>query len=128
MSGTLLAALAVLSLASYWTPAFHWLLGTTLVYATFWAAYVPNLHWFNRAGDYSYGLYIYAFPVGQTLRQYFEHIGPLQMFAACSVATLACAVLSWHLVEQPALRLKRVRFRENIRRLLRGSPAAGTSE
>jgi peptidoglycan/LPS O-acetylase OafA/YrhL len=87
-----------------------------LVYAVFWLAYVPKLHWFNRAGDYSYGLYIYAFPIEQTLRQSFPAILPLQMFAAASVLTLACAMLSWHFVEQPALKLKNVRFRDVLRR------------
>jgi peptidoglycan/LPS O-acetylase OafA/YrhL len=128
LSGIALAVLVVISLALYRTSAFHWLLGATLAYGTLWTAYVPNLHWFNRLGDYSYGLYIYAFPVGQTLRQYFEHIGPLQMFAACSVLTLACAAFSWHLVEQPALRLKRVRFRQTLWRLLRRRSTAATPE
>jgi peptidoglycan/LPS O-acetylase OafA/YrhL len=128
LSGIALAVMAALSLALYRTPAFHWLLGATLAYGTLWIAYVPNLHWFNRAGDYSYGLYIYAFPVGQTLRQYFEHIQPLQLFACTSVLTLICAVFSWHVVEQPALGLKRVRFRQTLWRLLRRRPAAETSE
>lgn len=87
-----------------------------LVYATFWVAYVPDLHFFNRAGDYSYGLYIYAFPIGQALRQYLPDIQPLQLFGLCSLLTLACAMLSWHLVEHPALRLKKIKFRQLIRR------------
>lgn len=126
LSGILLAALALLSLALYWTPASHWLLGITLAYGTFWLAYVPDLHWFNRAGDYSYGLYIYAFPVGQTLRQYFPEIHALELFVCASLLTLACAAFSWHFVESPALRLKRVRFRERLGRLLRVKSAAGT--
>jgi peptidoglycan/LPS O-acetylase OafA/YrhL len=85
---------------------------------------VPNLHLFNRLGDYSYGLYIYAFPIQQTLRQYFVDIGPLQLFAAASVLTLLCAMLSWHLIEEPALCLKGVSFREMGRHLLRRRSAA----
>jgi peptidoglycan/LPS O-acetylase OafA/YrhL len=87
-----------------------------LVYAAFWFAYVPNLHFFNRAGDYSYGLYIYAFPIEQALRQYIPAILPLELFGLASLLTLACAMLSWHFVEQPALRLKKVKFRELFRR------------
>lgn len=87
-----------------------------VVYATFWFAYVPNLHFFNRAGDYSYGLYIYAFPIGQALRQYIPHILPLQLFGLVSLLTLGCAMLSWHFVEHPALRLKKIKFRELMRR------------
>ncbi len=88
-----------------------------LVYAVFWFAYIPNLHFYNRVGDYSYGLYIYAYPIQQTLRYYFPDILPLQLFAAASVATLVCAMLSWHLVEHPALLLKRMSFRQALARL-----------
>lgn len=88
-----------------------------LVYAVFWFAYIPNLHFYNRVGDYSYGLYIYAYPIQQTFRYYFPDILPLQLFAAASVATLVCAMLSWHLVEHPALLLKRMSFRQALARL-----------
>lgn len=127
LSGVALAALAALSLLLLKTPAYHWMLGATLAYGTLWVAYVPDLHWFNRAGDYSYGLYIYAFPISQTFKQYFWHIDPLLLFPCTALATLACAAFSWHLVEQPALRLKRVRFRQQLRKLLRRRPATGAS-
>jgi peptidoglycan/LPS O-acetylase OafA/YrhL len=100
----------------YRTPVFPDAFTAWLVYAVFWLAYVPNLHWFNRAGDYSYGLYIYAFPIEQTLRQCFPAILPLELFPAASVLTLGCAMLSWHFIEQPALRLKNLRFRDLLRR------------
>jgi peptidoglycan/LPS O-acetylase OafA/YrhL len=116
LSTWLLAAAVVPVVVLYRTPAFPDAFTAWLVYAVFWLAYVPNLHWFNRAGDYSYGLYIYAFPIEQALRQYFPAILPLELFATAAVLTLGCAMLSWHLVEQPALKLKKVKFRELIRR------------
>lgn len=128
LSSLLMLLLLVPAVACFHTAAFPYLFLGWLVYVTMWFAYVPNLHWFNRMGDYSYGLYIYAYPVQQTLRHYFPHILPLQMFPAATVVTLACAALSWHLVEEPALRLKRVRFREQLGKLLRRTPATGTSE
>lgn len=102
--------------------AFSGVFSVWLVYAVFWAAYVPNLHFFNRLGDYSYGLYIYAFPIQQTLRQYFPDIAPLTLFACASVATVICAALSWHLVEEPALRLKSVDFGKKFARFKRFTP------
>ena len=116
LSTWLLAAGAVPVVLLYDTPMFPHAFSVWLVYAVFWLAYVPNLHWFNRMGDYSYGLYIYAFPIEQTLRQYFPAILPLQLFAAASVLTLGCAMLSWHFVEHPALRLKNVSLRTLVRR------------
>lgn len=62
---------------------------------------------FGRYGDLSYGIYIYAFPVQQTvLWMGGKSLGFLPGLAIASVATVACAFLSWHLVEAPALRLK----------------------
>ena len=119
LSTWILAALtAVMVLARYHLKPqdFDYVFTPWLVYFTFWFAYVPNLHFFNRAGDYSYGLYIYAFPVQQTLRQYIPDIMPLGLFALASLLTLGCAMLSWHLVEHPALRLKKVKFRGLFRR------------
>ncbi len=109
---------AVLLLARLYLPFsyLNYVFTPWLVYAAFWFAYVPNLHFFNRAGDYSYGLYIYAFPIEQALRQYMPAILPLEVFGLASLLTLVCAMLSWHFVEQPALKLKKVKFRELFRR------------
>ena len=40
----------------------------------------------------------------------------MELFSCASLLTLGCAMLSWYLVEQPALRLKRVKFGELFRR------------
>ncbi|MEU0056416.1 acyltransferase [Streptomyces sp. NPDC006334] len=65
---------------------------------------------FRRIGardDYSYGIYIYGFPVQQTLAVLgYSRFGmPLYLLLSLSFA-LILAVASWHLVERPALRLK----------------------
>ncbi|MFJ9741805.1 acyltransferase family protein [Streptomyces sp. NPDC101166] len=65
---------------------------------------------FRRVGardDYSYGIYIYGFPVQQTLvvLGYARFGMPLYLLLSMSF-TLILAVASWHLVERPALRLK----------------------
>ena len=79
-----------------------------LTYAVLVAACHPRLLWpaFNRLGDYSYGLYIYAFPIQQTIVQLTPGIGPLPLFALAAPLTLFVAALSWHVVERPALGLK----------------------
>jgi peptidoglycan/LPS O-acetylase OafA/YrhL len=60
-----------------------------------------------RFGDLSYGLYIYGWPVQQGLL--YASGGRLlwwQLFPLALAIAAALAFLSWHLVEQPALRLK----------------------
>jgi peptidoglycan/LPS O-acetylase OafA/YrhL len=61
---------------------------------------------FNRLGDYSYGLYLYAYPIQQSLVQTQPGIGSLPLFAEAFALTLAVAVASWHGIESPALELK----------------------
>jgi peptidoglycan/LPS O-acetylase OafA/YrhL len=88
-------------------PAFRPVLVLALSYAVFVAGHLPGrlLRSYNRLGDYSYGTYIYAFPV-QQLVAFWGVTVPLANIAAALPLTLLCAVLSWHLVERPALRLK----------------------
>jgi peptidoglycan/LPS O-acetylase OafA/YrhL len=57
-------------------------------------------------GDFSYGLYLWGWPAQQWIEGTGTDFGPLlNAFAALPVA-LAFAVLSWFLVERPALALK----------------------
>jgi peptidoglycan/LPS O-acetylase OafA/YrhL len=64
------------------------------------------VRWPARLGDYSYGLYVWAFPVQQTVSKVLEPTSGWVMFAVALPATAVLAVLSWHLVESPALKLK----------------------
>jgi peptidoglycan/LPS O-acetylase OafA/YrhL len=56
--------------------------------------------------DYSYGIYIYAFPAQQIAIAMGWSTDPLSNVAIGFMLTLPCAALSWHLIEQPALKAK----------------------
>ena len=60
--------------------------------------------WHQR--DYSYGIYIYAFPVQQTLAFFWSHMPLTAYLLSTFVITVALAATSWHFVEKPALKLK----------------------
>lgn len=67
----------------------------------------PFLNRFGRFGDFSFGIYIYAFPVQQTVVwANGKDMSFVHGLALSALVTLVCAVLSWHLVERPALGLK----------------------
>ena len=67
-----------------------------------WLPRVPQ-----RLGDWSYGAYLYGFPVQQVLAHYKLHEASFAGFVVAStVVTFALAGLSWHLVEKQALRWK----------------------
>jgi peptidoglycan/LPS O-acetylase OafA/YrhL len=84
-------------------------LGVALGYTVFWLAYVPRgpLLSYNRLGDYSYGIYIYAFPIQGLVAWLFGPTTPLVNIALSLPVTVFCAILSWHLVEAPSLALLR---------------------
>jgi peptidoglycan/LPS O-acetylase OafA/YrhL len=62
---------------------------------------------FGKYGDFSYGIYIYAFPTQQTLVEILgKDINPYLFFLIAFSITICFAFLSWHLIESPALRFK----------------------
>ena len=67
------------------------------------AAYsLPFLNNFGKYGDFTYGLYIYHFPIIQLFRQYnlFEKYNPILMAISVILITLLFAVLSWFFIEK----------------------------
>lgn len=80
-----------------------------LPYAVFYAAFLRGrANHFGKYGDFSYGFYLYAFPVQQTVLHFFPKIGLLELMGLAFVITMCCAYLSWNLVEKRALHLKNV--------------------
>lgn len=60
---------------------------------------------FNKA-DYSYGIYIWAFPVQQSLYYCFPNNGAIFHLVIGFLITLFFAAFSWHCIEKPSLKLK----------------------
>ena len=99
----------LLPLVFFKTQIFLFLFYLALVYCTFWFAFVPAgfIRRFNEIGDYSYGLYIYAFPIQQSLVNLFSGMKqPTLLFISAFFLTLSLACISWHWIEKPALKLK----------------------
>ena len=61
-----------------------------------------------ESGDYSYGMYLYAYPIQQTVVLFLGPNRPLATLGASSLVIMLFAVLSWHAVEKHALRFKGV--------------------
>ncbi len=94
------------------TPVYDEALKLALLYSVFWLAFIPAgaIRAYNRLGDYSYGLYIYAFPIQQTVIVLLPESGALTNFAISFPITLVLAMVSWTFVEKPALALKQRRM------------------
>lgn len=85
-----------------------------LVFAT-WFSYLVLYISFHRRirfpdlgkyGDFSYGLYLYAFPMTQVNILVFGPENPWFIVLATSVTAMILAMASWFFVEKPFLRLK----------------------
>lgn len=101
-----MAACAFAAVLAHSTPGFGPVAVLTAIYFTFWAAYrLPTMRW-PGGQDYSYGLFLYGFPVQQSLMALLPALMPLQLLALSAAGAMALAALSWHLVERPALRFK----------------------
>lgn len=60
---------------------------------------------FGKFGDFSFGLYLYAFPI----QQLFSNLGVNNFMLHISLSTMTAmvlAVISWRFIEEPALSLK----------------------
>ncbi len=79
-----------------------------IAYIVFYLAYIPSgkIRNFNKFGDYSYGLYIYAFPVQQSIAALVQNISVEIMLITSFSITLIIAVLSWHLIEKKFLQMR----------------------
>jgi peptidoglycan/LPS O-acetylase OafA/YrhL len=81
--------------AAFFAPA--------LCYLTLWAACQPYLRFpnFAKYGDFSYGIYLYAFPIQQILVALFPgRFTPWTLFAAAATLSVIAGAMSWHLVEK----------------------------
>ena len=67
----------------------------------------PILRDAGRYGDFSYGFYLWAWPMQQLVIVFLGVETPVAILLALSAAgALAIAIASWHLVEAPSLRFK----------------------
>ncbi|MCF7999474.1 MAG: acyltransferase [Methylovulum sp.] len=84
----------------------------TTTYLMIYLATVIPLYNFGASNDFSYGLYIYAFPVQKTLTELsLNSYGLLAYFIISMFFSMIFAVLSWYTIEKKALQLKKLTFR-----------------
>lgn len=98
----------------YYTIAYKGfdLLGPFLItYVVFFAGSKLPFTGFDRYGDWSYGMYIYAFPIQQFLAVLgVQRYGFFVFFIFSFLLATVFAAASYHLIEAPALRAKNLRL------------------
>jgi peptidoglycan/LPS O-acetylase OafA/YrhL len=102
----LIAGVLLLAVATG-AGAYAWAAPVLLPFSVLQLAALIRGAWLDRLGDYSYGIYVYHFPLQQTLVFFGWGAGSAWMLFGLAIAlVLPVAVASWHGVEKPALRLK----------------------
>ena len=122
-------ALAAATVLLHGTVLFEIFFVTAIAYGTFVLAYRPGgwLRRYNDLGDYSYGMYVFAFPVQQAAIELAGPMSPLTNMVMALPVTLLLAVLSWYIVEQPSL-TRRHHLARLLGRLRRDSPEVASEK
>lgn len=104
---TPLIAVPLLALTWYFhgTPAYEVIEKLLIAYTVIWIGFLPASlsRKLARMGDISYGIYILAFPIQQTIQLLVPGIQPLELFILALLLTVPLAILSWQVVERPSL-------------------------
>jgi len=109
-SRTLLGVALLLLIATDLLHVLPWALPFAFGYVLFYTAFSQRLKLqrFAKYGDFSYGIYLYAFPIQQMLVAYFARsLNAYTLAAAAFVLSLGMAILSWNLVEKRFLKRRR---------------------
>jgi peptidoglycan/LPS O-acetylase OafA/YrhL len=87
-------------------------------YTIFFLAFLPSkrIRRFAKSGDYSYGMYLFGFPIQQLVTMYSGYAlltllpgfaNRCLLFVIVFAITYLCAAASWRFIEYPCLKLKR---------------------
>lgn len=96
-------ALVYMSWASRKAGIYPAVFAISVTYFCFWFAYaIPRLPG-QRAGDPSYGIYLWGWPLQQVFAMLAPGAGPLPSFLVCAALAVLVGFLSWRLIEHPVL-------------------------
>lgn len=105
-----LFAFIALAISFFWIKCIDMVLPLAGSYFLFFLVFHPRIPFggFAKYGDFSYGVYLYGWPV-QALVFYFfkDYIHPYSFFFIALPIAVLMAFLSWHIVEKPLLKFKK---------------------
>lgn len=102
-----LVLFAVIAFLSVGQASYEVVVRGGLAYATLWLAFLPRIALPRWAADYSYGIYLYGWPVQQIIAMVAPDMSPVILAAIALPLSWLCGAASWHLVEKHPIAWKR---------------------
>jgi peptidoglycan/LPS O-acetylase OafA/YrhL len=90
------------------TPTFEYAYSLLIITLFLAMSFGRQFAWMDRYGDFSYGIYLYGWPVQQLVVYVFPGISALADAAISILLCIGIGFLSWHLVEKRALAQRHV--------------------
>ena len=108
-----LLALGIPMYFSYGGPFYNAAFGVWFAYLILYISFHRTISFpdLGKHGDFSYGLYLYAFPMTQLNILVFGAESPWLIVVLTFLLSMALAMASWFFIENPCLRLKGVHHR-----------------
>jgi peptidoglycan/LPS O-acetylase OafA/YrhL len=97
------APMVVIAAMLQGTAVQEYALYTALFYCVLVMAASPKLHRFALPGDYSFGVYIYGFPIQQTVQHFLPNLTSYPSNLICLPLALIAGYFSWTFIERPTL-------------------------
>lgn len=99
--GRALILLIFVAVLSYGTPNYELACGAVIAYGVLWIAFSRKIKLPFFILDYSYGIYLYGWPIEQIINHFMPHAGPYKMVLIALPASWLAGAASWFLVEKP---------------------------
>jgi peptidoglycan/LPS O-acetylase OafA/YrhL len=104
------------------TPNFQYAYTLLIVLLFIHVSFIKTFSWMDRIGDFSYGVYLWGWPVQQMVFKFNPNQTPIEN---CLISIAVCLIIgffSWHLVEKRALKHKDVlpNYIERLKLRLKG--------
>lgn len=106
-SGWLALGLLLLAVALHSSPLFHFVFALGLACFVFWFAYRLPWHGYNRFGDYSYGTYLWGFPLQQVIAHHAPGLDTVTHTLIVVPIAIAFGFASWTVIEAPMIAIGR---------------------
>lgn len=105
IDGRLVLGGIILCVVSYHGAAFQYAFWFAFIISTLWLMTTPAIGHLFLPGDFSYGVYVFGWPIQQTIVQLFPGLTVGEHILSSVFIALLFGATSWYLIEKPSMRL-----------------------